>query len=143
MGKTSLGSRTLHRTGLLVIGAGILAATVMITFVERTSYPKGTQLFETLPESNEDLPWRLAYLQPQMRRLPQMMLASRLPQIMLDGEEEPAEAEPAEEEPSEEEPAEEEDKEVDPDLPKMSMNWDPETVRIQKTGRWPIYPGAW
>ncbi len=79
-----------------------------------------------------------------------MMLASRLPQIMLDGEEEPAVAEPAEEEPAEEEPAEEDEEK--PDLPKMTMNWDPETVRMQKTGQGdgksgiflgPIYQGAW
>ena len=120
--------RRLHRrTGLLLIGAGILVATVMITFVERTSYPKVTQLFETLPESDKDSPWQLA--QPQTRRLPQMMLAFRLPLIMLEGEEEPAEEEPAEEEPAEEE---EEEK---PDLPKMTMNWDPETVRMQKRGQ--------
>lgn len=121
-----------------------------MTFVQRTSYPKVTQLFETLPQG-DNTPWQLAYLQPQIRRLPQMMLASRLPQIMLDGEEEPAVAEPAEEEPAEEEPAEE-DEEEKPDLPKMTMNWDPETVRMQKTGQGdgksgiflgPIYQGAW
>ena len=134
-----------RRTGLLLIGAGILVATVMITFVQRSSYPKVTQLFETLPQSDKDTPWQLAYLQPQIRRLPQMMLASRLPQIMLDGQEEPAEEEPAEEEPAEE------DEEEKPDLPKMTMNWDPETVRVQNTGQGngksgiflgPIYQGA-
>jgi hypothetical protein len=113
----------------------------MMTFVQRTSYPKVTQLFETLPQG-DNTPWQLAYLQPQIRRLPQMMLAS---------EEEPAVAEPAEEEPAEEEPAEE-DEEEKPDLPKMTMNWDPETVRMQKTGQGdgksgiflgPIYQGAW